>query len=336
MRQVKAPLASWTIDDKSGGSEGPTIRGIRTAFAETPIRLRELEVGWREKRRAGLVDRKLNGVIGVNRDGRRVVKGSSPEGYGSRKKNVEINGMSELDEGVIDLKAERQMRVSDAQIGRQRSNRRDVTFARSIEEDEAKYTSHKVPPSRQNTNPLAPPSPPLTPPLIPDRLSPYRPDTDKSTPIVRPGKVQRPKRVIALPTTDDEQSCTVLIPILSSPLPPTPHHVPLSKRSRDTIHVHPSPSNTGITLNVNGSEIRVSSEGTTVSFWSNGKKGMMLDRVLELGLAKKWSEGDKRDWELVTRLVEGYKRHIPKVSFSYVWWNTADADLLARLGYTSP
>jgi hypothetical protein len=242
-------------------SEGPTIRCLRAALGETPIKLRELEAGWRERRRI------LSGSGGAKESSNARVPRHVSQVLPSKTSGILNYGKKGLSGHTPQARAMPALGLDQPPI-------------------------------------ISPPTPPPTPPLITQRDKPSRsvpPSTRSKDHTYSLSHQQRPS------------------PILSSPLPPTHQPVRLTSRSADTIHIHIPTGSNAITLSLRAKSliIRISHDGNTfdlLPYRQAGAAPSVAPRRLTLSEWRKWSDSDRREWDLVGGSVESYKRHTPRVS----------------------
>lgn len=274
-------------------SEGPTIRGIRTAFAETPAKLRELEDGWRARRRA-LVVRRENTDMGVD------------DGQGVCGAVGKLGGWYETEVCPVPKTIPR--RDPDERALRGAAVAVDLMVRR--EETRRKPRNRPISVGMPNTSSLGDENRASSRPFKltttpPSKLLP-RPFTNN--PAMRDERASKHRE-------SSEPEPAAILPILASPLPPTPQPVPLTGRSSDTIHVHAPTSDLGLTLTQGSAKVQISADGRTIEFRQDDKKkNRHMTRSIGLDAVSDWTEQDKKDWYLVAKLVEGYKRHTPRVS----------------------
>ncbi|OCF56156.1 hypothetical protein L486_06097 [Kwoniella mangroviensis CBS 10435] len=104
-----------------------------------------------------------------------------------------------------------------------------------------------------------------------------------------------------------------LQPILSYPLPPTSHPVPIQKNKKDTIYIPSQPSSYEMILYlVGGRIIKVKKGGSLVDFTTEDSMGKVRERTLYTSRAEQWDEEDRRDWKNLRGVVEGFKRITPR------------------------
>ncbi|KAI9636976.1 uncharacterized protein MKK02DRAFT_45684 [Dioszegia hungarica] len=304
-------------------SEGPTIRGIRVAFAETPVKLRELEVGWRERRKASLVLAE------------RIQVGTPASQAEANKAAISRHGKKEREEAqrrekrLPQLKAEpkptssvprsRRATVSGEPPAPRRENIPSDRITQQPTKSRGNGTGTKSGTQPVPSPQLAPPSPPPTPPPILSRSK--KPDT------VLAHAQQYTTRLGSQPRPP--------FPITSVPLPPTNRPVPLTARSPDTIHIHPAESLVGITLRLGrtSQSITITQDGRVITF--SAQPVQASPRQLRLSNWANWSEEDRRDWDIVRRLIEGYKRHTPKLGQAIPTSRTSHYHLLEPTGHSA-
>lgn len=280
LKPVSLPIRPRT--SKNDVTAAPNIRQLRIAFEETPAKLRELEQGWRARRR-----RVLGDVTEIKQ---------IPAAGSSRQIPSEISevALSARETDPIGDQPE-----SPRQVHRPRrriSGSNPATYRVMPPRTQELPSAHRdeVPLGRPGSShislrvPVAPPTPPASPPTPPRQpgLSPH------SQRIVEPGSPARLNRIH---------------PIMAQPLPPTSHPVPISRSTpRDTIRVLPF-----------GSPIELA-----ISLHSGRRKIVVLQGGLELNLEgeavrlveqKAWGRRERKEWEMVQALVERVKRSTPRV-----------------------
>jgi hypothetical protein len=216
------------IDTPSSG--GTTTRNLRVAFADTPVHLRELEEGWRERRKARLSPRRAVDQL-ENPSGDEGGGGDTIplRVRGRRTATVALRGKGSFRGHAMEHK----QRGEEQELGHiERRDTRKLTLA---------------PGNTQELLPL-----PLS-----SRTSIAKSDKDPSSGLApRPGLSWRQPRPPALTgeavrehgassrPTDQAGGDAALQPpqpILADPLPPTARPVSLGRRILDTIHVRPTP-----------------------------------------------------------------------------------------------
>lgn len=284
IRAVSLSTDHPSRDQTRISSEGPTIRGLRAAFEETPIKLRNLEAGWRDRRR-------LSGV-----------KAAPAEPSMSRKVSF-----GRPDKASRTIKASRTVKANVRGSDNENSRKGDAGPPKQPLYRRLHETRHEVRSPPPVIGDALPPSPPPTPPPPIDvTKSSARPAHELLIPLFKASP--RLSRATDIPE-----------PILSSQLPPTNQSVRLTSRSSDTIHVHSPDTRLGITATLRGGAqwISVPQDGRSL-YITTETNGLSRSRLIQVDEWSRWSEDDRRDWELVRRTVETYKRNTPRVSRSRI------------------
>ncbi|BEJ15105.1 hypothetical protein CspHIS471_0408720 [Cutaneotrichosporon sp. HIS471] len=164
---------------------------------------------------------------------------------------------------------------------------------------------HEIPPSivSDPTPPFTLPDLPLPPPTRLAVPEPTRPASTTSRPARLSPSIPT-GRTSATPPNPDTK---VLEPILVQPLPLTRHPEPLSRKSSDTIVVHPPSADVAITLNYRRQTANVNRAGDEVTIEGRAPQ------LLRLADSASWAASQRSLWQLVDRLVTEYKRRTPRI-----------------------
>ncbi|WWC90951.1 uncharacterized protein L201_005889 [Kwoniella dendrophila CBS 6074] len=214
-----------------------------------------------------------------------------------------------------------------------------------------KHNVHEIdePTRRNNVRFASSSSALLTPPSTPPR-SPQlsAKETQYEQAVLHSAKPNRGKKgntapaYPAIPPDLQSVSPQAFHPITSSPLPPTVKPVPILKAKEDTIYVHSPASSYELTLNLAvGQVIRVRKGGMVIELTSG--TGREKARILRLRDFENWSKYEKRDWENVSGVVEGFKRITPRVKLYHplghlIMTCSSPPDIIIsfRLGFETP
>ncbi|CAK9779960.1 hypothetical protein CC85DRAFT_287642 [Cutaneotrichosporon oleaginosum] len=156
-------------------------------------------------------------------------------------------------------------------------------------------------------------SSPLSPPEIPPhRLQPApqpapttAPGTSRPAPAtLRPGQGTA---VNAKRASSSNPDPTTPKPIRVHPLPLTRHPEALSRKSSDTIVVHPPTAEVALTLNLRRQTAQINRVGDEVTIEGRAPQ------CLRLADSANWSAAQRDLWQLLARLVAEYKRRTPRV-----------------------
>lgn len=264
----------------------PSIAQLRIAFEETPTRLRELEEGWRARRR------RMLGDITCEATQLPVAGGSQPNTkcgkISSETRRAAKTGRRELESLSLALPARRLERqpAAKASLAVDANSRVSPSpgppFAPALKREPR-------PIIRTLPIIIAPPTPPASPPSPPRRtIPPYTVPTASS---VIPGF----KVAGGLPT------------ILAHPLPPTSYPIPISRSTpRDTIHVQPLNSPYELIFSLDHGRRKV-------SVVRGGEEIALRDKVVSLRMQHLWDPKERKEWEMVAALVQRVKRGTPRV-----------------------
>ncbi|ORY28809.1 hypothetical protein BCR39DRAFT_533982 [Naematelia encephala] len=263
----------------------PSIARIKLAFQDTPEKLRVLEDGWRERRR--VVSRETTDLVGQVGQKEKKVEGSDTQGK------------------------------AGAYMGEHKhpTSNQSRRVRKSSDNDDSAYDSGTLPtktrmPFHAKTRTLrinVPPTPPPSPP--PSR------DFDPKLSVRQSSRLQSEdtKSVEVIPmlpgNSGSSSSVPNLQPILARPLIPTSRPVPLTRRnSESTIHIHPLSSAYELTIQLSRSSppIIVYRGGSVIGHGSKRN-------TVKLAMSAQWNREDKRIWDKVQKLVEGFKKITTRV-----------------------
>lgn len=235
---VQAVPEPTPISKVSALSGGATIRNLRVAFQDTPTHLRELEEGWRERRKA-----RLSPAVSLGKYSRVAWEGAQ-DGRGN-----------DVDEGTP-------IPANQAAKRRERPEWRGVESAPNGDSSRAGGSAVRTPEAGGNEthvdeeNTISRVFPSLPKASISDQ-----PGARPAVLAIRKRRVLPPQRVIETPDptvqttmprqqtvrnfalqrtgTGSSRGNATPLPILAHPLPPTRHPVPLDRLGTETIHVLP-------------------------------------------------------------------------------------------------
>jgi hypothetical protein len=259
---------------------------LKAAFEETPLRLRELEQGWRARRRIVLGDIEQDGdPVRRDSDETKLVRGQ----------------------------------WTDAAL----KPGRDV-YSGSSRGGEVRRPGGTRPSLRPAVQVISPPTPPPTPPIpnthLPRTLDQYPNDylprgnqilhTPHSPLPIRSHPL--PPATYPMPLTTSSKSTIQILPIPAL----HPSHDRTSTTGRIEIRIK-LPTRTIETTN-NGTTLSITPP-------SNSSRHIRT-RTLDLAGWKELGKGDLKDWLMVYDVIEGFKRKTPRVRLFFINSNGADRD----------
>ena len=262
-------------------------------YGETPEKLRELERGWRERRRA-LGEITMNAASSTLHTGyadkAQMVK-AGPSRTMAQRPDVGRPTYSP-DPNRVRFRAVRPTTnpaihpiAKTKPFGQTRPThslqRRETTLP-------TPPTSPKLPSTDNPLDESAPPAP--LPAPGPNRRGSRDSPSSKRTPAPR----------VTLQQTPPQR-------ILRGLLPPTTSPMPLTSGSSTTIHI--PTSSRDIQIATPDCFISINEDGTEVRFTSTERGS----RRLRLADAHTWSRDERKEWATVRDLVEGFKRATPRV-----------------------
>lgn len=262
-----------------------SIRQLRVAFEETPLKLRELEEGWRARRIRVLGEMTDQTVLvrGESRDGALMVSGVASI-HQQRGLSKEPGNLPEFTCPIRRVSRNDIPTAKVLHIGPLRNAPTYAVVARPTRDPpEMQSVIRKIPIA------TAPPTPPASP-----RSSLRRPS---SPPLVGPSVAPAGR-----PTAPH-----TALPILAQPLPPTSHPIPVSRGSpKDTIHVESHPSATELVISLKSGK-------QVIQVLRGGLEVVLDDRTLRSDEQSHWDIRQRKEWEMVQSLVERVKRSTPRV-----------------------
>ncbi|WWD07026.1 hypothetical protein V865_005123 [Kwoniella europaea PYCC6329] len=317
----RRPLSTKNINIEHGNSPGlipttlhqlnrstPRRAALRStlrysqALEDTPSPLRELERGWKEVRRERLgIPQPMDG------DETAIQLTQTQYEQSPNPKNID-------EEHQKELRGDR-MRQLDSYDGIKRN-----VHERNKNQINVRFVTSSS--SALLTPPHTPPESPRSPHVdssttINRNVSEYPPPTSMT---VEPKMSTAKTAIVNSPLVPDtihrEQPFTrdTIQPILSYPLSPTSHPVPIQKNKKDTIYIPSQPSSYEMILYlVVGRIFKVKKGGSLVEFTIGDGKGKKRERILNISHAEHWGQGDRRDWENLRGVVEGFKRITPRI-----------------------
>ncbi|WVQ63635.1 uncharacterized protein L199_001788 [Kwoniella botswanensis] len=278
-----------------------TLRYEQTLEA-TPSPLRELERGWKEVRRnrLGLPQPMDGDETAIQLRHTHYEQSPDPE-------NID-------EEHQKELKGDRRRQI-DSYNGFKRDrperNKNQINVRFVTSSSSALLTPPHTPPE----SPRSPHANVST--MINRNASKYPPPTSMTVePKLSTAKTAFVTSPLVPDTIHREQPFTrdTIQPILSYPLPPTSHPVPIQKNQKDTIYIPSQPSSYEMILYlVGGRIVKVKKGGSLVEFTTGDNKGKKRETILKISHAEHWVQGDRRDWENLRGVVEGFKRITPRI-----------------------
>ncbi|WWD21263.1 hypothetical protein CI109_105747 [Kwoniella shandongensis] len=323
-RTRRRPLSRHTENDENAARESFNIRPLFTpespnvvvglplgqikegqssilskVLADTPPRLRELEQGWKNRRRRVVEEVSFARSRG---DDRRPILGTTDDTIGRRFRRRPSS-----------LDATRKARVE----------RKDGAKVEGpLTEKTAKRPQKGTNNVRfESSTPSALPTPPNTPPLPENTLTPatrtsFSRQRDCSRQRCEPESGPADLDVHAkIDHAKLKSSSSRARPILAKPLPPSHRPVPITSKGRSTIYM--AGPNEGIEMRVALPEdqvVRINKGGEVVVFTrERNDSGVLYERTLRLPEIAQWGKSDEQAWVMIQRIVEEFKRHTPRV-----------------------
>lgn len=252
-----------------------TIRQLRVAFQDTPLKLKDLEEGWRAHRA-----REIDSLTHT-----------APESIRNAKNEQSFHHQYAPHDVLWAKRASpRQVALSVANTPTPapRTTLTNSKLDEAVAHQAGQTSVLSLGQASQQT--LLPPTPPTSP----------RP----KSPTVPPPAVP----VYAYRSTSTR-------PIVAHPLAPTSGRVPLSKRTRDTIQVHAPAEAVAITLSLGGDActLRVNRAGDELTIAPNSGSSGRQRCTIRVRDRTKWTATDHKQWMHVAGLVEEFKRHATRV-----------------------
>lgn len=309
------------------GFEGNSIRHLRQAFQDTPERLRELEDGWRGRRKMMLAELSPNAVSKHGVDGLAGKLRVNGEAHGPKhcRKTIGAGAGARSDQFRSDQDAAQASRHHGALCDNHTIEMRPIRQYREYEQSNPIQDRIKVAPSSSvNVHRKVPKVPiqsslPPTPPPTPPHQADVHPRCSSYARVRLDGKattesnhiLSRHSATLRLPNKRSQ-------PILAHPLPPTAKPVPLTSTG-GTIFVPPyGYGELVLAIEVNTpapKTIHILKGGRTITIVPSSPRSTSPNEHICLDQENQWSTQGRKQWDLVQQIVEGFKRKTPRVSY---------------------
>ena len=287
-------------------------------YGETPEKLRELERGWREKRRvlgektmntAGSSESALIPAPSGNAVGKALLRRNERDGKDSGRKQVAVGIGLTFHPAQLDRCGQPDQAVTPRDSTDALSNKGNKGILACRQRYPVKHALPVVGGKKCDARGTALPTPPASPrppPLVFSNTKAPPAHFPEARRVPQPYS-SRPFHVIQLKPEVEPK------PILPGLLPPTPRPVPLTSHSKSTIQVLAPTSGRGMIIRTSMALINIASQGRSISIASpdQGKKRV---RRLSLDDSAQWTAQEKKEWETIWELVMGFKRATPRVS----------------------
>ena len=278
IKQRRRPFQRLNITTVGSAELTRRVSPVVDRDEETPPKLRELEKGWRAKRRA---------VLGEQSDN------ASPIVEPKRQRNVLEFKRPLLTTIPLVSTTQYTAKARAARVSRASSP------MPGPDEPSLSLCRRKPPPSVPSPLPTPPPTPPIS------ELS------------KRPSRTARPFKASSPTPKPAESEKDTLQPILASPLPPTSSPVPLVRGRPETIDLHPPASKHSFSLRTKDILIKVLRDGKSLQVLRWVDRRWSLVKNLRYGEKEKFDRDDVAQWRIVQQLVEKLKRETPRVGVAF-------------------